>query len=37
MVRGLPPELTANTFAFGDLFLEDIRAYRELETRGHGV
>ena len=26
MVRSLPPELTANTFAFGDLFLEDIRA-----------
>ena len=28
-VRSLPPHLTAGTFAFGDLFLEDIRAYRE--------
>ena len=36
MVRGLPPELTANTFAFGDLFLEDIRAYRESKLAGTG-
>ena len=28
-VRSLPPHLTAATFAYGDLFLEDIRAYRE--------
>ncbi len=35
-VRGLPPELTANTFAFGDLFLEDIRAYRESKLAGTG-
>ncbi len=27
-VRRLPPELTTDTFAFGDLFLEDIREYR---------
>ena len=36
MVRSLPPELTANTFAFGDLFLEDIRAYRESKLAGTG-
>ena len=36
MVRGLPPNLTANTFAFGDLFLEDIRAYRESKLAGTG-
>ena len=35
-VRGLPLELTANTFAFGDLFLEDIRAYRESKLAGTG-
>ncbi len=28
-VRSLPPHLTADVFAYGDLFLEDIRAYRE--------
>ena len=28
-VRSLPPQLSAATFAYGDLFLEDIRAYRE--------
>ena len=28
-VRNLPPQLSAATFAYGDLFLEDIRAYRE--------
>ena len=28
-VRNLPSDLTADTFAFGDLFLEDIREYRE--------
>jgi diphthamide synthase (EF-2-diphthine--ammonia ligase) len=36
MVRGLPPELTAKTFAFGDLFLEDIRQYRESKLAGTG-
>ena len=36
MVRGFPPNLTANTFAFGDLFLEDIRAYRESKLAGPG-
>ena len=36
MVRGLPPDLTAGTFAFGDLFLEDIRAYREAKLAGTG-
>ena len=36
MVRGLPPELTANIFAFGDLFLEEIRAYRESKLAGTG-
>ena len=35
-VRGLPPELTANIFAFGDLFLEEIRAYRESKLAGTG-
>ena len=28
-IRSLSPHLTADAFAFGDLFLEDIRAYRE--------
>ncbi len=36
MVRDLPPHLTAKTFAFGDLFLEDIRAYRESKLAGTG-
>lgn len=36
MVRELPPELTAETFAFGDLFLEDIREYREVNFQGTG-
>ena len=36
MVRGLPPDLSADTFAFGDLFLEDIRAYRETKLAGTG-
>ena len=36
MVRDLPPELTANTFVFGDLFLEDVRAYRESKLAGTG-
>jgi len=36
MVRGLPQTLGASTFAFGDLFLEDIRAYREDNLRGSG-
>lgn len=36
MVRELPPHLTAETFAFGDLFLEDIREYREANLRGTG-
>ncbi len=35
-VRGLPPDLTAGTLAFGDLFLEDIRAYRESKLAGTG-
>ena len=34
--RGLPPELTVKTLAFGDLFLEDIRAYREAKLAGTG-
>ena len=35
-VRRLPPDLTADSFAFGDLFLEDIRAYREANLDGTG-
>ena len=35
-VRHLPPDLTADTFAFGDLFLEDIHEYREANLRGTG-
>ena len=35
-VRGMPAELTADTFAFGDLFLEDIREYRESHLDGTG-
>lgn len=34
--RDLPPNLAARTLAFGDLFLEDIRAYREDRLRGTG-
>ncbi len=35
-VRDLPPDLTADTFAFGDLFLADIREYRETNLEGTG-
>ena len=35
-VRALPAELNADAFAFGDLFLEDIREYRESNLRGTG-
>lgn len=35
-VRGLPSERTAATFAFGDLFLEDIREYRLANLAGTG-
>ena len=35
-VRRLPPNLAAATFAFGDLFLEDIREYREANLVGTG-
>ena len=35
-VRSLPSDLTAETFAFGDLFLEDIREYREGNLAGTG-
>lgn len=35
-VRDLPPNLTADTFAFGDLFLADIREYRETNLDGTG-
>ena len=35
-VRGLPPDLTADPLACGDLFLEDIRAYRESKLNGTG-
>lgn len=35
-VRELPKHLTASHFAFGDLFLEDIRAYREEKLSGTG-
>lgn len=36
MVRELPPHLTAETFAFGDLFLQDIREYREANLDSTG-
>ena len=36
IVRGLSQDLTADTVAFGDLFLEDIRAYRESKLAGTG-
>ena len=35
-VEVLPEHLTASHFAFGDLFLEDIRQYREDKLRGTG-
>ena len=35
-VETLPNHLTASHFAFGDLFLEDIRAYREEKLSGTG-
>ena len=35
-VEALPEHLTASHFAFGDLFLEDIRAYREEKLKGTG-
>jgi uncharacterized protein (TIGR00290 family) len=35
-VEGLPERLTASHFAFGDLFLEDIRQYREDKLSGTG-
>ena len=35
-VRKLPANLTADTFAFGDLFLEDIREYRRANFEGTG-
>jgi len=35
-VQALPEHLTAAHFAFGDLFLEDIREYREEKLRGTG-
>ena len=35
-VGTLPEHLTASYFAFGDLFLEDIRAYREDKLKGTG-
>lgn len=35
-VRSLPPHQSADTFAFGDLFLQDIREYREANLKGTG-
>ncbi len=35
-VEALPKKQTASHFAFGDLFLEDIRAYREEKLSGSG-
>ena len=35
-VEALPEHLTASHFAFGDLFLQDIREYREDKLRGTG-
>ncbi len=35
-VATLPADMTASHFAFGDLFLEDIREYREEKLRGTG-
>ncbi len=36
-VEALPEHLGASHFAFGDLFLEDIREYREDKLKGTGV
>ena len=36
MSGACPPDLAADTFAFGDLFLEDIRQYREANLVGTG-
>ena len=36
MFAGLPEELGAELLAFGDLFLEDIREYRESRLEGTG-
>lgn len=35
-IRGLPKENGATTLAFGDLFLEDVRSYRESNLTGTG-
>ena len=35
-VRALPADRAAETLAFGDLFLEDVRGYREEQLRGTG-
>ena len=35
-MRGLPVDQTATHLAFGDLFLEDIRKYRESKLEGTG-
>ena len=35
-IRSLPPRRTASTLAFGDLFLQDIRDYREAQLAGTG-
>ena len=35
-VEALPDNMTASHFAFGDLFLEDIRTYREEKLNGTG-
>ena len=35
-IRSLPPDQSASTLAFGDLFLEDIRKYRETALAGTG-
>ncbi len=35
-IRRLPPTLRSSTLAFGDLFLEDIRTYRERHLEGTG-
>ena len=35
-IRGLPKESSATTLAFGDLFLEDVRSYRESNLVGTG-
>ncbi len=35
-IKALPKLMTVSHFAFGDLFLEDIRAYREEKLKGTG-